>query len=191
MSRRDLLSECVRPDTPVDVLTEAWCSRCGNPECVRSTVGLSKFERRIANWEETLFKNPPTMAPDDPRFAQIVAQKFITVDLGRVPEIRSEWADPRDLTEPTPIILPAAPEPILVPTVEARPPSPPKPVVSGPSTTLSLVGANTPDQSGKVLRGDPRASTTKGDPWSLPEPPDPADVVVQPGATIKMGGSGV
>ena len=196
MNRRDLLVECVNADTPVDVLTAAWCSRCGNPECVRSTVGLSKFEQRIKDWEEKLFLHPPTLAPEDPRFSQIVAQKFITIDVERMPEIRSDWTDPRDLKEPE-IVLPPAkvqPDPLIVlpPTVEAPPPSPPKPSTSGPSPALNLVGANASDQSGKVLRGGERASTSKSDPWATPEPPDPpdpADIVVQPGAKIKMGSS--
>lgn len=199
MKRRDLLAECVNPDTPVDVLTQAWCSRCGNPECVRSTVGLSKFERRVDNWNEKLFIDPPKLTPDDPRFAQIAALKFITIDVGRTPEIntppKSAWVDPEELKEPEPV-----PQIVTSPALvgeasppqkeQAPPPSPPKPMVSGTSATMSLVGQNTPNQSGKVLRGSPAAPTTKGDPWS-PEPPDPSEVIVQPGAKIKMGGSGV
>ncbi len=194
MNRRDLLAECAQPGTPVDVLQNLWCVRCGNPECARSRFGKSKFEARIQDWDRKLFLDPPKMAPDDPRYAQIVAQKFITVD-GRTPEIRSDWVDPRDLKEPEPapaIILPTPPA-IVVPQAPA--PTPPKPTVSPRSTpgqVPAIVGANAQDQSGKILRGAPSGPTTKDDPWAGPQPPDPADVVVQPGAKIRMGGgSGV
>jgi hypothetical protein len=204
-NRRDLLSECIQPGTPVDVLTSEWCARCANPECVRSFVGQLKFDRRVQDWEEKLFKNPPRMAPDDPRFKLIVAQKFVTIDTTRTPEIRSDWVDPRDLKEPEPAPIPVVTETPVVqaaPPVEA-PPAAPSAVEKPPMTTppkvttsprsasaaQSLVGANAPDQSGKVLRGAPGASTNKNDPWAVPEPP--SDEVVQPGATIRMGRSGV
>ncbi len=205
MKRRDLLAECAQPGTPIEVLTNEWCARCQNPECSRSAVGTSRFDQRVLDWEEKLFKNVPTLSPDDPRFARIVAQKFITIDVSRVPEIRGEWVDPRDLKEPEPVVRAAAATPVVMPsapptsvapappTTEARTPTPPKESASPrSSSTPSLIGANAPDQSGKVLRGGPPASTTKStDPWAAPEPPDPADQVVQPGATIKMGRSGV
>jgi hypothetical protein len=195
----------MQPGTPIDVLTREWCARCLNPECSRSAMGQSKFETRVLNWEEKLFKNPPKLAPDDPRFAQIVAHKFITIDVGRTPEIRSEWIDPRDLKEPEPpfvhsaqariIVPPSVPPPpesapAAPPTPEARPLSPPSDSGSPRSgPTLALVGANAPDQGGRMLRGSPTGPNNKGDadPWAPPEPPDPADKVVQPGATIKMG----
>jgi len=201
MNRRDLLSECAQPGTPIDVLKDQWCSRCGNPECVRSTTGTKKFDLRVFDWENKLFKNPPIMTPDDPRFAKIAAMKFITIDPGRVPEIRGEWADPRDLKEPEPVAAPApsihpptatvAPPP--PPTAEAPPATPPKPTGSPRSVVQSqiLASTNAPDQSGKILRGPVEAPTNKGDPWAVPAPPDPADNLVQPGATIKMGRSGV
>jgi hypothetical protein len=209
MNRRDLLPECAQPGTPIDVLKNEWCSRCGNPECVRSTVGSKKFDLRVLNWEDKLFKNPPIMAPDDPRFAKIAAMKFITIDPGRVPEIRGEWADPRDLKEPEPAPILATPEddgdgPVLAPPTalapssppprdEAPPANPPKPTGSPRSVVQSqiLAATNAPDQSGKILRSPAAAPTNRGDPWAVPDAPDPADKVVQPGATIKMGRSGV
>lgn len=217
MTRRDLLSECAQPGTPIDVLTNEWCARCVNPECVRSVVGTKKFDRRVLNWEETLFKNPPKLAPDDPRFAGIMAKAFITIDPGRVPEIRSDWVDPRDLKEPEPAVS-GTPSRLVVPNV--TPPrqdeggsggpspaapaevAPPKPVAPAPTPqrptpsqrsggTRTLIGVNAPDQTGKTLRGAPEAPTNTSDPWAVPEPPKPADQVVTPGATIKMGRSGV
>lgn len=209
MKRRDLLAECIQPGTPIDVLTNQWCARCLNPECSRSAVGKSRFDQRVLDWEEKLFKNPPKLAPEDPRFAGIVAHKFITIDPGRTPEIRSEWVDPRDLKEPEPAPLHAAPSQIATPTrvpevvpdspptAEARTPSPPNDAGSKESArptepkrsgaALALVGANAPDQTGKLLRGSPTSPNTVADPWAAPDPPDPADQVVQPGATIKMG----
>jgi hypothetical protein len=199
MNRRDLLSECAQPGTPIDVLKNEWCARCGNPECVRSMVGTKKFDRRVLNWEEKLFLHPPLLSQDDPRFAQIVAQKFITIDPGRTPEIRSDWVDPRELKEPSsPIIqvptAPSTPDPAPAPpTVQAPAPNPPKPSVSprSASAAQALAVTNAPDQTGKILRGAPEASTTRPDPWAVPDPPHPDDEVVQPGAKIKMGRSGV
>jgi len=195
-TRTDLLNECIPQGMPYDTFKEAWCARCVNPECVRSQTGHSKFEHRIADWEEKLFKNPPAMALDDPLYAAIAGKRFITIDPGRTPEIRSAWVDPKDLKEPEPQ-APAALEPqlpdeteALEPMVQAPEPSPPKPRPS-PRSTLSLLGQNAPDQSGRVLLGPSGAPTTKADPWAPPDPPNPADVVVQPGARIKMGRSGV
>jgi len=202
--RRDLLAECIQPGTAVDTLAREWCARCANPECVRSFVGQLKFDQRVQDWEEKLFKNPPRLAADDPRFNRIVAQKFITIDTTRTPEIRSDWVDPRDLKEPEPspitivesaavqmAVTPVqAPAPAEMPAVEAPTATSPKPSTSSRSAAMqSLVGANAPDQSGKVLRGGPGASTNKSDPWAVPEPP--AEEVVQPGAKIRMGRSGV
>ena len=206
MNRRDLYSECANPGTPIDVLKEAWCSRCGNPECVRSVVGLSKFEDRIKDWEKKLFTEAPQLSPEDPRFSLIIGKRFITLDVtGRTPEIRSDWVDPRDLKEPemvpappaplvvTPVTPLPAPDVIAPPTAAAPPTTPPKPTVSQPSADrVHLVGANAPNQSGKILPGAPGGSTNEVDPWAAPEPPQPADQVVKPGAKIKMGGgSGV
>lgn len=199
--RRDLLAECMQPGTPIDVMAREWCARCLNSECSRSVVGQSKFETRVQDWEEKLFKNPPKLAPDDPRFAQIIAHKFITIDVGRTPEIRSDWLDPRDLKEPESPPVHSAMSQIIVPTppveLEPAPPTPAAPTLSPPSdkgssrsgATLALVGANAPDQGGRILRGSPTGPNNKvdADPWAPPQPPDPSDQVVQPGATIKMG----
>jgi hypothetical protein len=205
MKRRDLLAECMQPGTPIDVMAREWCARCLNPECSRSAMGQSKFETRVQDWEEKLFKDPPKLAPDDPRFAQIIAHKFITIDVGRTPEIRSDWLDPRDLKEPEPPTVHSAQSLIVVPPLASPPPverpsAPSTPVartVSPPSdkdsprsgATLALVGANAPDQGGRILRGSPTGPNNKvdADPWAPPEPPDPSDQIVQPGATIKMG----
>lgn len=208
MNRRDLLPECAQPGTPLEVLKQEWCSRCVNPECSRSAVGTSKFEQRVLNWEDKLFKNPPLLAPDDPRFPQITAQRFITIDPGRVPEIRSDWVDPRDLKEPEPPpVLPADPPKnpkldssasVVPPTLEDAPPQTPLPSPSNGSisqrsgTTRSLIGANAPDQSGKILRGAPESPTNAGaDPWAIPAPAPSTEEVIQPGTTIKMGRPGV
>jgi hypothetical protein len=183
-SRTDQLSECLPRGIPIDAFKTEWCDRCGNPECVRSRAGSSRFEARVKDWEKKLFLNPPVMAPEDPLYAAIVGKRFITIDPGRMPEIRSAWVDPQDIKEPEPVpgIAPAQ--------VEARESSPPK-LGASPRSALALVGVNAPDQSGKVLRGAPGGPTTKADPWAPPDPPDPADVVVQPGARVKMGPPGV
>lgn len=195
MAQRDLLPECI-PDTkvPLDAFAADYCSRCLNLECTRSVGGKSKFEKRVTTWEDRLFKNPPKMSPDDPRFERISAQKFITIDTGRTPEIRSSWVDPSDLEEPTPRAhVPEVTEPVRPPSSEAREPNPKKDSGSPRSTRVpsGLALGNAPDQSGKTLQAPPSASISRRDPWAVPAASDPADQIVSPGATVKLRGSGV
>src|SRR5574337_931171 len=114
-ARRDLLPECIpNQQVPLEAFASDFCSRCLNEECTRSIAGKSRFEARVASWEERLFLNPPVMAPEDPRYSKLAAQKFITIDVGRTPEIRtsaSAWVDPNELSEPEPVPHPVAAPP--------------------------------------------------------------------------------
>lgn len=185
--KRDLLPECNDGKTPLDVF-QSWCARCLNLECTRSIGGKSKFEQRVTTWEERLFKSPPRMSSDDPRFERITAQRFVTIDVGRTPELRSAWVDPTDLKEPSPSREPVAlpVPPVVEPRIIEQPQAAlPKAIPTG------LVQANAPDQSGKVLPRPPSSDIPRPDPWAAPAPPEPNDLVIQPGATVKLRGSGV
>jgi hypothetical protein len=198
-TRRDLLPECAESGTALDTFQEQWCARCFNLDCTRSIGGKSRFEVRVSNWEDRLFNNPSRMTPDDPRFPQITAQKFITIDVGRTPEIRSAWNDPRDLVEPAALSpIPAPPAPLAmqapatkndVPTSpEDRTASPQKNTASTRSTATAarLALGNAPDQSGKTLPSPPSASIPKRDPWTTPLPSDTTEQIVSPGTTVQF-----
>lgn len=191
---RDMLPEC--NDAGLDLVSfqSDWCSRCLNLECTRSLAGKTKFEARVSTWEERLFKNPPRMSPDDPRFEKIAAQKFITIDVGRTPSVSSAWVDPTDLVEP-PAAAPApiATLPQVATSVEAPAPTVQKDTGSPASAPLPvrLALGNAPDQSGKTLPSPPSTSISKRDPWAAPSPSDTNETIVTPGASVKLRGSGV
>jgi hypothetical protein len=209
--RLDLLPECNGTAAPLDVFTRECCANCFNPECTRSLTGKLKFDQRVATWHERFFEKVPRMDPNDPRYPAITAQKFLTLDLGRTPEINtgasSSWVDPRDVVEPVPpapapIVVqapsppPVVQEPAPAPSVASPVPAPapaqePTPVGQKRRLQRDLVLSNTPLQTGKMI-GQPPAKAPAADPWAAPSPAPAPDVpVVQPGARIKMGGGGV
>lgn len=196
-SKRDLLPECLDGTLPLEAFQRDWCSRCLNQECTRSIAGKSRFEARVSTWEERLFQNPPRMAPEDPRFSRITAQRFLTIDTGRTPEISSSWVDPRDLEEPPAPVVLTAPAATPVPIEGARPetPAPTLQNDSGssasPETRVHLTMLNAPSQTGKVLQGAPQTATSKRDPWAVPETPVTTDPIIPTGSRVKLRGSGV
>ena len=197
-SQRDLLRECNDKQAPLDEFQTGFCSRCINPECTRSLYGQSRFDLRVNTWEDRLFKNVPQMDPRDPRFSAIAGKKFLTIDTGRTPEIRtSSWADPRDLQEQNeppqmvPVsVLDLTPSPtedaphVKEPVRPARiaPPRSPNRVPS------HLLLSNTLSQQGQMVGGRPEAVPVR-DAWATPEPPK--DPVVPVGSRVKMGEPGV
>ena len=184
-----MLAECNDKGMPFESFQTEWCARCLTLECTRSIAGKSKFDVRVSTWEETLFLNPPRMPIEDPRYPTISAQKFVTIDVGRTPEVQG-WVDPRELEEPQ--ALPPLTDLTSQASSDGLVVTPQNYTASQPSRSTSsrqpLV--NTPDQSGKMLPVPPSVSISKRDPWAAPAPPNPADQVVSPGATIKFGGSG-
>ena len=183
--RQDQLSECNVAKVDLPSFEAGWCRRCIAPECTRSLYGQSRFDIRVNTWEDRLFKNPPKMATDDPRYNGLSAQRFITIDTGRTPEIRtSNWIDPSDA--PVEVDAPTVPE------VAATP----EPLVVAPASTLQRRGGVAPEvlsmnaksQAGRTLPGVEGRVPTKRDAWAVPEP---AENVVPVGATVKLGGSGV
>lgn len=194
--KTDYFNECNDQRVPEEDFVGTFCVRCFQVECTRSLSG-SKFDHRVATWEERLFTNVPKLDPSDPRYVPISAQKFLTLDTSRTPEIRSAWFDPLAVSEPAPEV-PTAPEaPALVPisaTSTPEPPLPEPPSKASPAGRLPsrMILANAQDQSGKVLeslagQAPPQAPR---DAWATPEK-NPAEKVIRPGGTVKLGGSGV
>lgn len=179
MARVDYIRECNDQGVPPEDFVGAFCNRCFQPECGRSQSGKSKFDQRISTWADRLFLNVPKLAPEDPRFAPIASQKFITIDTGRTPEIRSAWVDPN---EPQALGAPEVPAP-----PQESAPVVPRPVLPPGTVPRHMLMANAPSQAGKVLGSGGKSA--KRDAWATPEVP--AEPVVAPGSRIKLGGSGV
>lgn len=179
MPRVDYIRECNEHAIPTGDFEAAFCGRCFQPECGRSQYGKSKFDQRVASWADRLFLNVPKLDPNDPRYAPLSSQKFLTIDTGRTPEIRSTWVDPNEPEAP-------APQPPIMTAAPPETPAPP-PEVTGGVLPRRVLLANAPSQAGKVLGSS--GQPVRKDPWATPEPP--ADPVVAPGSRIKIGGSGV
>lgn len=193
---RDLLRECNDRQAPLDEFQQGFCSRCINPECSRSLYGQSRFDLRVNTWEDRLFTNVPLMDSTDPRYAEFAGKKFLTIDTGRTPEIRSAWVDPRDIGEsnneamPAPVQLaPPPPRAVEAPAAEAAPAVEPGPLPRAPGRVPAhLLLSNTAAPQG-IMVGQPPPAAPARDPWAPPEPPK--DPVVAVGSRVKMGGSGV
>ena len=200
--RLDLLSECNGNAAPIDVFTTECCARCINPECTRSQFGTSKFDQRVSTWFQRLFEEVPRMDPRDPRFTVIAGQKFQIIDVSRVPEVNttSAWLDPRDLDKPQAQPLapsvpspPVVDQPAVVQVQVAAPVEAPPPAGGSKSLLRHMVLANTPAPPPQTLK-PMTPSTAQTDRWAgpLPSPaPEKSAPVVKPGATVKLGGSGV
>jgi len=198
-----MLPECNLNGAPLDVFVAECCQRCINPECTRSQFGGSKFDQRTGTWLQRLFTEVPKLQPNDPRFQAIAGQKFLTIDAGRTPEVRSTvWVDPRDLeTASAQVTAPPVVEPtpsLVVATAEAQPETLDPPATNTPQPTpprksvpRHMVLANAPSQSGKIIRPETSSAPPK-DAWAGPlASPDANITVIKPGATVKLGGSGV
>lgn len=205
--KRDELKVCNDQGVPLEDFKLAFCDRCLNQDCTRSIAGQSRFEQRVNTWYERLIEAPTKLDEADPRFNQIRAKRFIDVDPGPVPEIgRSAWVDPRDLTEPTPVLDEPAPPPQVTPepveTAAASEPEPQQepevPPQAPPPQRLPASFMNTPTPRPQMLAGEKKGATKPAqpvfvDPWE-PQKPKPVEEgvqVVQPGARFRFGGSGV
>jgi hypothetical protein len=140
----------------------------------------------VNTWEERLFKNPPKMSPDDSRYRLLAAQRFITIDPGRTPELHSSnWVDPLRETSPEAVLgQVVVSEPIIT---EVQVSVGPKEPISQCVVSPSILLMNAKSQSGRTLSGV-EGIKTKRDAWVVPES---AENVVPLGATVKFGGSGV
>lgn len=203
--RRDYLKEChaqvvqkAKENLPLEDFGSAYCERCFQPECSRSTHGKTKFDQRVATWEDRLFLKVPRMDRSDPRFEEISSKEFHPVQEALVVH---GWGDPE---EPTPKeeILPDPPPEVSVTEEPA-----PEPAVQSPyfqptgapsSISRETLLLNTSVESEQYLPGAPRSNTKPDTPkkrvdsWGALEQSTPSEVVVAAGATVKFGsGSGV
>jgi hypothetical protein len=210
MAKLDFLKECNTHGVPLEDFKQQFCDRCFQPECTRSQHGGSKFERRVTTWEDRLFKNPPKMDRGDPRYQQISAKKFLTIQTPiQVRGQKAAWMDPRELVEKlpipevrikTPVIPPILkPEPIPEPVAQKeiaqvvqKPPEPKTEPKQAPGVAGSLM--NTPSVGAQMLQGHKKEEPpAKKDPWivnpGVTGSGQSGDVgkVVQPGAKIRFG----
>ena len=177
---KDLIRECNDQNIPEEDFRRAFCGRCFNKECGRSSFGGDKFAQRTSTWVERLFTDVPKMRPEDSRFGDLSAQNFIDVPVGRLHEVGgSDWIDPLNPAPPEPV-----PEVRVAPIPE--PPVPPQPSAREPTIPLM----NTPERKG-VMVGGPASpavsdSQPQKDPWEATPTPPPAQNVVRRGAKIRF-----
>lgn len=194
MSQRDLLGECNTEGEALPIFQEAWCRRCINPDCTRSAFGSSRFDIRVNSWEERLFRNPPRMAPVDPRYKGIAGKKFLTLTPGNIGGGGSGWVDPdvptTTIAPPPPTVAPPRPPPPPpTTTVAPRPPvpRPPQPIPQSvpPTVRPETFQVNAPSQSGKVLPGGPTAQNPNPNQSSW-DPPSQPDNIVPVGGKVRF-----
>jgi hypothetical protein len=79
MSKDDFLKECMSDVglPPVDQFNATYCIVCANRECSRSSLNNSTFDKRMRNWQSTLFTNVPRAIEEDKRFDNIRSKKFL------------------------------------------------------------------------------------------------------------------
>lgn len=189
--KQDYLGECNNLKVPLEEFAAQFCFRCLQPECTRSQAGKSRLEARIDNWQDKLFKNPPRMQANDPRYSNIQGKRFLDIVPSSSYEIRggSPWVDPRDIgvvaaPTPPPVQVLAQPEP------EATTPLPPSVETVEKSESPAPLLRNTPFKQGQMLKGAPSpVSIPVHDPWAAPKVSQTEGVrVVKSGAKIKLGG---
>jgi hypothetical protein len=173
----------------------AYCSRCLQPECLRSTHGSSKFDQRVATWEDRLFLKVPRMDQSDPRFESISSKEFHPVQESLVVQGWGATDNEPESREPESSSLPKEEASIDEPT---EPPSYFQSIATSSSISRGTLLLNTSVQREQYLPGAPIPSgpsnTTKKmiDSWGAPEQSTPSEVIVNAGATVRFGsGSGV
>lgn len=182
VKKLDYFKECNNHGVPIEDFQMQFCSRCLQPECIRSQQGRSKFDQRVTTWESRLFSDVPRMSEADPRFELLQAKKFVQVqvDTSRAYGVQG-WLDPLDVkespkpeapkddAEACPLRCSSDPEESVPPATEAR-------AKNTPNRRGQLLGGK------KVVRSDPK---TVSDPWESKKPSE--GKVVQPGAKIRFG----
>jgi hypothetical protein len=165
-----------------------------------------QFDQRAVDWFPRYFGDHDAMNHQDPRFAKIAGQNFVSISAGRTPEIGrpggpSDWINPREAPSPPKVSLPVVQAPVAqadpAPTAapaSVEPPAPEPAPIPGlrRSVPRSLLLANAPSQSGMISAPPSATPQTPKDPWAGPVSVPKSDVtVVSPGARVKLGGSGV
>lgn len=170
-------TECDLGGLAINDFQQMFCVRCTQPECTRSLDGLSKFDKRVRNWEENLFLNPPKMDPKDPRYTALAGKKFLTIGGAPAPQGQSAWIDPQRLEEERPVTTVSIPQAT--------------PVTKPEEARKRFLPMNTPNQGPLIIPGGPTSAPPKADPWAGKSvPSSPKENVVAPGAKIRLGGSG-
>jgi hypothetical protein len=203
-NRRDFLRDChsqvskqVKELLPFDAFGAAYCSRCLQPECTRSTHGSTLFDKRVTTWQDRLFLNVPRMDQGDPRFESIAHKEFVPAQETLV--VRG-WDDGVAHEEPKEFVPEFLEEPVVeeVPTNDEPPPVYFKPVSDTSSISRDTLLMNTPVSREQYLPGASRTSVSHSipkktiDSWGASEQSTPSEVIVKAGATVRFGsGSGV
>jgi len=185
--KRDFLKECNNQGVPLEDFKLAFCNLCLQPECTRSSHGLSKFDQRTKTWKERLFTEVNTLDPNDPRYLGIAGKDFLVIDPKPSSGVPSSWDDPRDLSKKVQVSVPSG---FMAQEEPKEVPKEPPLRESKPEPSERSILLNTPNQESFFLQGAPervRVSSVKRDPWETPTPRSSEDVVVSKGATIKLG----
>lgn len=193
--RLDLYQECNTTQAPVDMFTEQCCSRCVNPDCVRSQYGKSSFDVRTQTWEERLFTQVAKLDQADPRFEKIVNQKFIAYQEPIIVAANADWTKAKPVAElikeAPAVILQPPPEPVQEPsapdnpeTIEPVQEAPIQEKRNLPRLPPEAVQFNTPAPQGGVMLPTAPMPTPKSD-WTVPEKTEGVRIV-KPGAKIKF-----
>lgn len=195
MKNQDFLNVCNDQRVAEPDFRAAFCSRCMQPECVRSIHGTSKFDQRVSTWRERLFTAVPSMDPSDPRAAAASAAQFVSIDApskGTSGQVPSSWGSEEKIENgvargEAPGVLSGIQE-TTVATGEKTPP------LSPLEEARHVASLNTPVQHGIMLPGAPEVvaskAKSKADPWAAPIPAghDPAvGTVINKGAKFRLG----
>ena len=217
--RRDNIAECNNLKVPVEDFKSFWCNRCLQPDCTRSLYGTTKFEQRVTTWLDRLFLKVPRMETGDPRFRDISSKEFrpvldsweVSSEIPTEPEQSDQpvsfLAVPPEEIDIQEVNGPEGTEAQSENGVLAQPKEvdPPR-VIPVRSNLDALALMNTANRDGLYLPGGsaPPTESTNGsgltdkpsvkgvsskDPWAAPEQRHPSEVVVEAGATIRLGGS--
>ena len=197
--RRDFLKEChsqvvsqVKEPLPLTEFGSAYCVRCLQPECSRSTHGVSKFDQRVATWKERLFLEVPRMDPNDPLYKSISSKDFQPVQESLVV---LGWGETDSIPEPRDVTPEPSQEVVISEVLEEKAPYF-QPVSNQASISRETLLLNTNVESEQYLPGAPRPSGSSNstkkmiDSWGAPEQSTPSEVIVTAGAKIQFG-SGV
>jgi len=200
--RRDFLKEChtqvisqVKEPLPLTEFGSAYCVRCFQPECSRSTHGVTKFDQRVATWKERLFLEVPRMDSSDPLYKSISSKDFQPVQESLVV---LGWGETDKAPEPRLDLTPEPPQEVAVSEVVEGAGTYFQPASTPASISRETLLLNTSVESEQYLPGAPKPSglpnSTKKriDSWGASEQSTPSEVVVTAGATVQFGsGSGV
>jgi len=189
-TKQDYLGLCNETKIPFQDFMAAFCSRCFQQDCSRSMHGNSRFEDRALNWESRLFTQVSKLDPQDERFRGILAKKFLTI-LPTGSGSTGSWLDPRDIETTKEILIPAVEQVIQVTQVAVpkRDPDPDPAEPARPAGMPEPVLRNTRVQARQMIGGhDPKSTQpVLNDPWQPAQALKSDEVLVQPGARIKLG----